>query len=420
MPTPPTTWASLKRTLGVAVEAVPGTAVAPTSHMPFITFNWNDKPTWLEDKAKRGVMSDDAFAVIQGVQVCEFDFEAPGYADTVGFLLGNLFGDVVGSGTTTAPTGTLAALSIIGATSVSSSVSIPNSTLIQIDTGVLAEVVTTTGVPTGAGPFTIPVPALTKPHANTVPITAITTPYSHAFSLLNSGQGKGMPTGNAQPSTHTWTQYYGPASGGGTRQFTNVVISEVTFKWNAESEFLMVSAKGMAYVSNTTTQPTPTYSAALPIPSWRGQLGLAGPASGGTLVLSCESGEYTVKRTIQPLFTAQASQNPYFFQRGGLSADFKNTFVAADESVLLYMRNNTQPIYQWVLSNGQAGALALGFQLDMQQAAFTEAKPGFGKEAIEFDAAGKGVLNTTNAGYSGGYSPAKVTLTNAVAPGTYV
>lgn len=420
MTAPPATYASLKRTLGVAVEATPGTPVAPTSYMPFSKFDPKDHPTWLEDKATRGVMGNDAFAVIQGVEICEFDFEAPGYADTVGFLLGNLLGDVVATGTTTAPTGTLSSSSIVGATSVSSSVSIPNGTLIQIDTGVLAEIVTTSGPPTGAGPFTIPVPALTKPHASSVAITAITTPYFHAFSLMNSGQGRGMPTGNAQPSTHTWTQYYGPAAAGGTRQYSMVVISEVTLKWNAESEYLTVAAKGMAYVSNTTTQPTATYSGAQPIPSWRGQMGLAGPASGGTLVLTAESGEYTIKRTIEPKFVANNSQNPVIFQRGGVTTEFKNTFIASDETVLLYMRNNTQPQYQFVLANGQAGANALGFQVDMQQAAFTMAEQQTGKETVEFDASGKGVFNSTNAGYSGGLSPIKVTLTNAVAPGTYV
>jgi len=423
MTAPPATYASLKRVLGVAKEATPGTPVNPTMFIPFTKFDWNDKPTWLMDQGVRGVMANDSFAVIQGVEVGEIDFEGPAYADTVGFLLGNLLGDVTATGTATAPTGTLSALSNVGATSVSSSVSIPASTLIQIDTGINAEIVTTTGAPTGAGPFTIPVPALTKAHANGVAITAVqsTGSFAHAFSLMNSGAGTGQVAGTAQPTAHTFTQFYGPAATSGTRQFTFGCVTEVGFKWNAESEFLTVTAKIVAYISNIPgSGPTAVYTGALPLASWRGQLGIGGPASGGTLVASAESGEFNLKRDVKPKFTAQNSQNPYFFQRGGVTADFKNVFVMADESQYLNMRNNTQPQYQFVLSNGLTGASALGFQFDMQAAAFTEAKPDFGEEAIRLAVTGKGVLNTTNAGFTGGYSPAKVTITNAVTPGTYL
>lgn len=79
------------------------------------------------------------------------------------------------AGAAVAPTGTLSAGSLVGATTVSSSVSIPANTLIRIDVGALAEFVTTTGAPSGAGPFTIPVPALTQAHSSGVAITAITT-----------------------------------------------------------------------------------------------------------------------------------------------------------------------------------------------------------------------------------------------------
>ncbi len=399
----PVTYASLKRSLGVNKETAPGAGGTPTMSIPITKFDFNDKPTWLKDMGLRQSMGNDAFGVQQGVRICEIDMEGPAYGDTLGFLLGNLFGDVTATGTAVAPTGVVGAGgSAIGATSVPSSVSIPNGTLIQIDVGNLAEIVTTNGVPTGAGPFVIPVPALAKAHLAGVAITAIqaTGPNLHAFSLLNSGTG--------QPTTHALTQYYGPTAATGTRQFVNCVFTEVGLKWNAETEFLTYIAKAVAWFSQSASAFVPVYTAAAPIPSWRGQLGLAGPASGGTLVLTAETGEYAF------------NQAPYIIQRGGLSVDWKNSFVAADESPYTYMSANTQPQHQFVLSNGLSGALALGFQVDIQQAAFTEAKPNFGKEAVGFDTAGLGVFNTTNAGFSGGLSPAKVTLTNAVAAGTYL
>lgn len=410
-----------KQTVGVAVETAPGTPVTPTAWVPVTKFEFDDKPTWLEDMAGRGVMANDAFAIVQGVMIGELTIEGPVYCDTIPYFVGNLLGDVTTTGTATAPTGTLSSPSVVGAPSVQSSVSIPNSTLIQIDVGNLAEMVTTSGAPTGAGPYTIPVPALTKPHASGVAITAVTNPNQHAISLMNSGAGKGQGALSAQPSTHTITQYYGPAAGNGGRQFTSVVFTEITFTWNAESEFLKYTAKAIAWVSQIpATMPSATYTAAQPIASWRGLLGLAGPASGGTQVMTVETGEYTLKRTASAKFTAQGSQNPYIIARGGFSTEWKNSFIAADESPLLYMRNNTQPQHQLILANGLTGANALGIQFDMQQAGFKEAKPNYGKELIGFDAAGKAVLNTANAGYSGGMSPIKVTFTNAVAAGSYV
>ena len=411
-----------KQTLGGAVEAIPGTAVAPTFWMPVTKFEWNDKPHWLKDLAGRGVMGNDAFAVIQGVKLGELVIEGPVYLDTFGYWLGNIFGDVTATGTTQAPTGTLSSPSIVGATSVSSSVSIPTGTQIQIDVGSLAEIVTTTGVPTGAGPYTIPVPALTKPHASGVAITAIAaTGYQHAFALMNSGAGRGQGTNSCQPSTLTLTQYYGPAATSGGRQFTSVVFSEITIKWNAETELLTYSAKASAWASQIPASiPSTAYTSAIPVASWRAALGLAGPASGGSLVITSETGEYMIKRTVKAFYTAQGSQNPYIIARGGLSASWKNSFIAADETPLLYMENNTQPQHQFVLSNGLAGANLLAFQVDMQQAAFTEAKPNQGKEVVGFDAAGDAVFNTVNAGYSGGLAPIKITLTNSVTPGSYV
>lgn len=63
--------------------------------------------------------------------------------------------------------GTLSAASLVGDTSISSSVSYPSGTSIRIGVGTAnAETVTTTGAPTGSGPYAIPVPALTKAHAS--------------------------------------------------------------------------------------------------------------------------------------------------------------------------------------------------------------------------------------------------------------
>lgn len=418
----PVTYPSLKRALGWAKELVsaPGTPVAPTNWMPIDSdgFNWNDKPTWLKDQGLRGSMGNDAYGIIQGVQIGELDLKGPAFGDQFGWMLGNILGDVVETGVAIAPTGTLSAGVAAGVTSVSSSVSIPASTLIQIDVGVNAEIVTTTGAPTGAGPYAIPVPLTAKAHLSGVAITAINpAPITHAVSLLN-GLGPGV---TSQPTTHTLTQYYGPTPTSGSRVFAYTCLSDLTVTFNAETELLKYSAKAISLASTPAAAlPVPAFTAAPPVASWHAILGVAGPASGGTLVATVENGEFAIKRQLKPKFTAQNSQAPYIIQRGGVTCDWKLTFIVADESVLNYMRNNSQPQLQLILSNGLTGANLLSFQFDLQIAAFTEAKNNFGDEMVKIDAVGSGVFNTVNAGYSGGMSPLKVTIANAIAAGSYI
>jgi Phage tail tube protein len=335
----PTTFPSVKRFVGFAKEITPGTPVAPAAYMPVTKMDWNDKPTWLKDKGMRGTMAEDAFAIIQGVQLGELDFEGPVFADELGYLIGNIMG--------------------------------------SDDT------------------------------------TGASAPFTHKFSLLNSGGG--------QPTTHTVTQYYMAEPTHNGRQFAGACVSEVGFKFNAESELLTYTAKAASWISNVAAAtPTFTGTTAKPLPSWQSVLGIGGVASGGTQVLTVQSGEFNFKRAIKPYFTAQNSQNPYIIQRGGLTMDWKLSFVAADESPLTYMRNNTQPQIQFILNNGLATTSALVVQVDIAQAAFTEAKPNFGSEAVMFDAMGECVLNTTNIGTSGGYGPATISLQNAIAASTYV
>jgi lysophospholipase L1-like esterase len=62
--------------------------------------------------------------------------------------------------------GTVTADMAAGATSFTSSISIPNGTPIQIGWGRKLDRVTTNGAPTGTGPYTIPIPATTLAHTS--------------------------------------------------------------------------------------------------------------------------------------------------------------------------------------------------------------------------------------------------------------
>lgn len=421
------TFASMRQFVGVALEATQGTAVPMTNTLLVEKLDWGgDKPKWLDDKSWRGWMTTVAGRQ-QGPIVNEFSMNGLVLMDNINFLLANLFGDVVPAGTASTPSTTLAAAvstPTAGSpvTQITTTASIPAGSTILIDTGNLAEV-RKTGTPSGAGPYTIPFAAgersLIYAHANSAPVVVQVAPYTSAYSLLNSGPTAVYAQG--QPPSHTITHYQGVSAGTGARVFPGACCSELTLKFNAESEYLTFDSKWTSWPSSiAAATPTSAPSSVLPIASWRGALGIGGPASGGTLVKNVASGEITFKRKLEPDFTVQGAQTPYIIQRGELESSGKFDFVAADESPYLNMINNTQPQHQFVINNGLSGASQLQLQWDIAACSYKATKPESGKAAIHYAAEWDAIANTTNAGGSGGGSPGKLTVINAVAPNIYM
>lgn len=406
MPTP-TTYAPAKQFVGIAPETVQGTPAAMTTTVLVDEIKPKDQPKFLEDKSWRGSMATEAFAQIAGVKAAELDLGGPVYGDGISFFLRNILGDMA---TTATPTGTgattLAAAAAAGASSISCVASVPTGTVVQIGTGTTAEVVTT-GTPSGVGPYTIPLTGSTLQyaHASAQAVTPSTGPFTQAHSLLNSGSG--------QPITHTLTHFLGPTATSGARQYPGACFSEVTFKWNAESELLTWSGKATSFPSVALgAAPVSNPSTVLPVASWRMMAGIGGPASGGTQLNTVTDGEITIKRELSPYYTATGVQTPYIIQRGGVSVEGKLNFVAADESPLLYMLNNSQPSLQLVIDNGLTGLNRIAIQFDIAVAAFMDVDPDGSKAAVEYGGSWNSVLSTVNAGGSGGYSPIKVSVTN--------
>ncbi|MFI1535580.1 hypothetical protein [Streptomyces anandii] len=412
----PTTYAPAKQFVGIATETSQGTPVAMTATMLLDQFKPKDQPKWLEDKAWRGAMATDAFAQIQGVQTADLDMGGPVFLDGLGYILRNIMGDLAVTGTSTGSGGTtLASSAAAGATTISCAATIPNGTIVQIGSGATAEVFTT-GTPTGSGPYTIPLATpsggLAYAHASAQAVQPVTGPYTYAWALLNSGSG--------QPPTHTLTHMLGPTATSGARQYPGAAFSELGFKWNAESDLFTFDAKATAWPSVALgSAPISNPGSVGAMASWRMSVGIGGPAAGGTLVPTVTSGEVSIKRELNPYFTGNGVQTPYIIQRGGLTVEGKLNFVAASESPLLYMLNNTQPQLQFLISNGLSGLQAGSVQFDFAQAAFTGSDPDGSKTAVEYGDDFKAVLNTTNAGGSGSYSPCKISVTCNVAPGTY-
>jgi hypothetical protein len=412
----PTTYAPTKQFVGIANETTQGTAVAMTATLLVDSFKPKDSPKFLEDKAWRGAMATDSFAQIPGTQTAELDLSGPVFLDGLGYILRNIMGDLAVTGTSTGSGGTtLASNAAAGASSISTAATITSGTVVQIGSGATAEVFTT-GTPTGSGPYTIPLTTptggLVYAHASSQAVQPVTGPYTYGWSLLNSGTG--------QPLSHTLTHFLGPTASSGSRQYPGACFSEVGFKWNAESDLFTWDAKATSYPSVIAgSTPTANPGSIAPMASWRMSVGIGGPASGGTLIPTVTDGEINIKRELNPYFTGNGAQSPYIIQRAGLTVEGKLNFVAASEAPYLYMINNTQPQLQLQISNGLAGLAYGAVTFDFAQAAFTESEPDGSKSAVEYSDNFKAVLNTTNAGGSGSYSPCKISVTCDVAPGTY-
>lgn len=414
------TFPSVRQFAGVALETMQGTSVPMTYTLPLEDLQPEDKPKWLDDKAWRGAMGL-LYGRIQGPLINDFTMKGPVFGDGIGFLIANILGDLVPVGTASTPSTTLSATAAAGTSSLSTAVSIPLGSVVLIGTGATAEI-RTTGTPSGAGPYTIPFAAGQLPlqytHASAQTVVVQVAPYTNAWSVNNNLATPNYAQG--QPPSHTFTHYQGPAAGGVPRVYPGSCLSKLTFSWNAETELLMFDAAATSWVSQLDVATrTPAATNVIPQASWKGKLGIGGPASGGTQVLTVESGSIDITRALEPIFTEQNSQNPYLIQRGEVSVAGKLEFVAADESPYLAMINNTQPQLQFALTNGGSGSSLVSVQFDSQQAAYKMAKPDFGKKAVRYSVEFDCIFNTTNAGGSGGYSPVKVTIGSGIPGNTY-
>jgi hypothetical protein len=237
-------------------------------------------------------------------------------------------------------------------------------------------------------------------------------PFTHAFSLLNSGTG--------QPTSLTIVHQNLLTPTTGQRYYPGSCLSELTLKGNADSEYVSVEAKGMSWPSAAvpTSAVVPTFTAVTPIPFWKFALGVGGTTVGAPNKKMREW-SLTITRALRVENTAQNSQNPYIIQRGAVGMAGSLTFtVPSDETELNYLLNNTQPQLQLLGTQGAAAALT-SLQIDHLLCAFDTEKLKLDEEAIGYDATYVAIANTTNAGASGGYSPGKITIQNAVALATY-
>jgi len=265
----------------------------------------------------------------------------------------------------------------------------------------------------GGNVFTDTFPYLLANILGDVTTTGTASPFTHRVSVMNPAASNSY---RAQPTSHTLTAYNGVAATSGAWQIASCALSQLVIDFDAAAGLLSWTATANGWPSVIAgSRPTSAPSTVKPIAGWRGQMGLGGPASGGTLLSNLATAKITINREVENQFMADGTQNPQAIGRGAVTCQFDATFLATDNVVWTDMMSNTKPQVQWLFNAGTSQQV----QLDMQAAAFKVAKPNYGSKMVRWDTSGSGERNSTNAGATGGLASIQATVINAVSSGHY-
>jgi len=373
--------------VGLAREAVPGTYQPPNVYIPS-QGTPEDVVVPLRDESWK-----NNYTVVQdiypGPAHITYDLSGQFYPDTGGHLLRAMLGpDTLTPGVAT----TLSAAVVAGATAITTPVSIPAGSTISIDIAGLQEV-RVTGVPTGAGPFTIPllnaaagVPLLlTQGHAAGVAVAGFTL---HTFK-----------TALTQPDSYSITEFNGFEA----RGYAGCKLDTLTLKIDPKG-MITYDAKWMGFPSTSQNTPIPVEPLTQPFLGWMWTLAVGGVPSSRGLTL-----DYTIKRASEAIPASTGTQAPREIFVAGIefdakmkaifenNLDFNNLLTYAKVALLSTL---TQPP---AVSGVPGGAqLAVSNSRSVWYKIPTNKQSNF----MQLDADITGTYNTTDAG------PGAVTLLN--------
>jgi hypothetical protein len=235
-----------------------------------------------------------------------------------------------------------------------------------------------------------------------VATTGVSAPYTHTFSLYNGTDG--------QPPSYTLTDWY-VANG---RQYPGARFTDASFKISGDGLISYdAAADALPSVSLANTKPTSAFTSVTPLSGWQGAIQIGGVSSVAVLSFEC-----ALKRKTTQIHTVAGQQGAQSVFAADLSVTGKMDVIMIDDSQLMNYLNNSQPSLDVNYSVG-TGTAAVQFKLHMTKAAYTAATVDRSKEFVQLSISYTAVFNSTDVGASGGYSPIKATLQNALPSGTY-
>jgi hypothetical protein len=382
----------------VALEATKGTPVTPPSaFLPVKTLSPEDVIKYVPVEVLQGAFPK-VYGDIPTYHNTSVEIGGPIFADTFGWPLFGILGDLTTSASrsvsdgvlnsTTTVTSATAAFTSADVGKTIGAVGVPSGAVIQSVTNATTIVLSQAATTSGSG------------------VTLVIGPTSwHVGNVLNSVSGGG------QPKSNTLYDYYNATN---ARQFAGVQWHETQIKFSAEGLLEHTSKATGLVASVQVAKPTQSFTAITPTPSWSGIVTI-----GGTVVSTVADGDVTITRTMELVPTLTGTQQYGSVWIGTIEVKFKLSLVA-DLTDTEYLRfvGNTQPSLDLNFTVG-AGLTAQQLVIHTTKAAYEKAKLNRGKSWVAWDCEGQFIGNTTDVGSSGGYGVCTLKLGNAVAASTY-
>jgi hypothetical protein len=377
--------------LGFAKESVWGTPIAtPTWSCSVDAPVFQEKQDPIKDTGLRGLRSATQ-AFVFGAGHSEINVPTMPYYgdDSVNFIMGMLGTDTISG---TARTGTIGAVSA-GATSATYTPGTGGSSVtgdvFVIDAGLATqEIVIPTSI--SANVWTVPATGLNSfkfAHAGSA---AVKTLFTHALTVLNSGQ----------PPSYTAVKFDNLVAT--ARQVAGVYFEEVDLDFASPGKFT-ISAKGRGKLGASVAKPTyPAYTSEPFNVPWQAVFTINSSANARVV-----GWKMALKAPNDQIFGMNGTQSPTAAVSDQLVVDGSAIFVPDDYTEFNYYINNTQPPVSFTLDNGstrttvQTSKCAFLDPTELDHSGnYTMLKAGF-----------EDISNSTDAGT--GNAPVKVTVLNS-------
>lgn len=230
--------------------------------------------------------------------------------------------------------------------------------------------------------------------------TGASAPYTHTITANNTAPFQG--------GSYTLIDNYGA----NTRKIPGFMFDEVVMEFTSDG-LLTYTTKGQGWSSSPVTPPARSYTALSPLAAVGITATIGGSAS--SLVLA---GTVTMARPVKPIKVADGTQDPSVMWGGNVAMSGNLRLIMANDTELNRFENATSTSLVLDIATG-AGASAVEVKVTMSSVQYTSGKPDFSNDWVELPVDFRANANTTDIGTSGGYSPCKWLIKNAVASGAY-
>jgi hypothetical protein len=257
-------------------------------------------------------------------------------------------------------------------------VTIPASTVIQIDTSTNVEYAKVTGV-SGTGPFVLTLASpLTIAHSSAAVVVTQTT---HTFTQLRTASTV-WPTYSITVDDLT-----------DVRGYAGCVASELQIKIDPKG-IVTFSPKYMGFPSATVATFTPAYTTVQPLLGWQWTMSNAGGASTRGLTF-----DVTLKRAVEAVNSSDGTPSPREIFPGALEADGSYKAIYESNTDLnLFMQYAQTPTTATLTQPVSATVPGMSLAITMSKSGYHKGTVDLGQTYVQADFDMSAIYNTTDTG----------------------